>query len=70
MFFLELNKILIDNQFGFREKHITIDATTKFVTDTSLDNNESTLPVYLDLSKAFNTIDHTILLNKREFYGI
>ena len=71
-FFLELNKILIDNQFGVRQKHSTMDANTKFVTETctSLDNNESTLAVYFDLSKAFDTIDHTILLNKLEFYGI
>ena len=71
-FFLELNKILIDNQFGFRQKHSTIDAVTKCVpeTCTSLDNNESTSTVYLDLSKAFDAIDHTILLNKLEFYGI
>ena len=64
--FLESHELLYDNQFGFRRKHSTIDAVTKFVTDTckSLDDNESTLAVYLDLSKASDTIDHSILLKK------
>ena len=64
--------MLYDNQFGLRRKHTTIDAVIKFVTDTctSLDDNESTLAVYVYLSNAFDTIDHSILLNKLEFYGI
>jgi len=57
-----LHELLYDNQFGFRHKHITIDAVTKLITDTckALDENETTLAVYLDLSKAFYTIDHSI----------
>ena len=70
-FYLETKKILCENQFGFRKKHSTIDAITKFIADTAtcLDEKESVMAVFLDLSKAFDTIDHTLLLNKLEFYG-
>ena len=36
----------------------------------TMDNNETPLNIYLDMSKAFDTIDHTILINKQTFYGI
>ena len=56
----------INNQFGFRSRHITMDAVSVFCNDTlkSFDKNETTLGVFLDLSKVFDIIDHKILIDK------
>ena len=69
-----LNKIclLSQHQFGFRRYHSTnfalIDLINKIT--TALDNKEFAIGVFLDLSKAFDTDDHSLLLQKLEFYGI
>ena len=64
--------IFYSNQYGFRQKHSTTHAITKLITDTvqALDNKESVLSVFLDFSKAVDTIDDAALLNKLEFFGI
>ena len=67
-----MHKILSDNQFGFRKQHSTEYALTLLYDKVSLaiDNKEFTVGIFIDLSKAFDTVDHTILLNKLQHYGI
>jgi len=64
--------LLYDYQFGFREKHSTVMAVIEIVDNIreELDKGNSVIGVYLDLSKAFDTVNHQILLNKLDYYGI
>ncbi len=62
--FLTVNNILIPSQSGFRKGYSTITAATKVVDDivSTIDCKESCAALFVDLSKAFDTVDHTILL--------
>lgn len=70
--FLSLNDILYQSQYGFRKNHSTVDAIIQFIGEVSkgIEEDKDTLAIFLDLSKAFDTIDHTILLKKLDYYGI
>ena len=70
--YLEQNNILHENQFGFRRKVSTCSALLQLVDkiSASMDNKKTTIGVFIDLAKAFDTVDHNILLNKLEFYGV
>ena len=70
--FLNKNELLVKNQFGFREKHSTYMAILDLVDKISqhIDSKNYFMGIFIDLSKAFDTINHKILIDKLAYYGI
>ena len=66
------HNILYKYQFGFRKQHSTEHALIEIVDQIklSIDKSELTCGIFIDLSKAFDTVNHDILLGKLEHYGI
>ena len=70
--FLEDSQCIYSLQFGFRKKHSTSHALID-ITETirqALDNKKFVCGIFVDLQKAFNTVNHDILIAKLEHYGI
>ena len=70
--FLVRFNVMRDNQFGFRKGRSTSDAVLQFLSDSydCLEKREHLVSVCLDLSKAFDTIDHELLFRKLSWIGV
>jgi hypothetical protein len=70
--FIERKDILFRNQFGFRKGYSTNNAVFRLCEEIlrALDQSHHSIAVFCDLSRAFECVDHEILLNKLEYMGV
>ena len=68
--YLEKFSLIYSRQFGFRSKHSTIDALVDFTEKMRSCGNQNVVTFFFGLKKAFDTIEHSLLLQKLESYGI
>ena len=71
MSFIDKNSILTSSQFRFRTSSSTELAVTSIYDELlqHLDDNNLTCSIFLDLRKTFDSVDHSILLKKQNYYG-
>ena len=70
--FLEVNQCIYNLQFGFRQKHSTNHALlsmTQQIRDI-MESGNIAIGVFVDFQKAFDTVNHNILIKKLNHYGI
>jgi len=69
---LEKNNLIDPNQYGFRSGHSTEDAIMKFVDhlEKEMIKNKHVVSIYIDVSKAFDSCDHSIIISKLKRLGL
>ena len=70
--FLEKNNIIYEHQYGFQKNKSTSSAILDLYSQLieSIENKKFACSIFLDFAKAFDTVNHEILLKKLEYYGI
>ena len=70
--FLELKSLIFESQFGFQKKKSTLHSLIDIVENIRqcIENSKYGCGIFIDLKKAFDTVNHNILLRKLEHYGI
>ena len=70
--FFTAKNTIYENQYGFRKKHLTshaVNLSVKQIID-QIEKKRHVIGIFIDLSKAFDTISHEKLIYKMNFYGI
>ena len=70
--FINIFNCLCELQFGFRANHSTSHALVSITEKIreALDTGHFACGIFIDLQKAFDTVDHDILVSKLEYYGV
>ena len=70
--YFQQSSIFFDQQFGFRSNHSTVHALILMVDkiQNPINSGNYSRGIFIDLCKAFDIVDHLILLDKLEYYGI
>ena len=70
--FITKFNIFNHHQYGFRQHYSTYMAVLELINNIyqGFENNEFTVGIFVDLKKVFDTVNHSILLDKHNYYGI